>query len=230
MSVELDVENTIYFERPVTRIVKKNVQIKNPHSKPVAFKVKTTAPKLYCVRPNSEIIPPNGMMTVQIMLQAYREEPPADFKCKDKFLIVSVLIEGELESLSLGDIWNRVETKEKGAIHQQKLRVEYVYPNQEPQQIVPVKEDDNNAKSLLNGEKEGDSNNNTNKADEVEAKMKKMEEELQRYKNEVENLRNAEPTVVVERVQKTTESPVSMIILFTMLALAIAYFVQQQKV
>ncbi|EIE78539.1 hypothetical protein RO3G_03243 [Rhizopus delemar RA 99-880] len=164
------------------------------------------------------------------MLQAYREEPPADFKCKDKFLIVSVLIEGELESLSLGDIWNRVETKEKGAIHQQKLRVEYVYPNQEPQQIVPVKEDDNNAKSLLNGEKEGDSNNNTNKADEVEAKMKKMEEELQRYKNEVENLRNAEPTVVVERVQKTTESPVSMIILFTMLALAIAYFVQQQKV
>jgi hypothetical protein len=38
------------------------------------------------------------------MLQAYREEPPADFKCKDKFLIVSVLIEGELESLSLGDI------------------------------------------------------------------------------------------------------------------------------
>lgn len=49
----------------MTRIVKKNVQIKNPHSKPVAFKVKTTAPKLYCVRPNSEIIPPNGMMTVQ---------------------------------------------------------------------------------------------------------------------------------------------------------------------
>jgi hypothetical protein len=82
----------------------------------------------------------------------------------------------------------------------------------------------------LNGEKEGDSNSNTSKADEVEAKMKKMEEELQRYKNEVENLRNAEPTVVVERVQKTTESPVSMIILFTMLALAIAYFVQQQKV
>jgi hypothetical protein len=38
------------------------------------------------------------------MLQAFREEPPADFKCKDKFLFVSVLVEGALESMSLGDL------------------------------------------------------------------------------------------------------------------------------
>lgn len=59
--------------------------------------------------------------------------------------------------------------------------------------------------------------------------MKQMEEELKKYKNEVEQLRNAEPTVIVERVQKTTESPISMLILFALLALAIAYFFQQHK-
>ncbi|CAO3672996.1 unnamed protein product [Rhizopus microsporus] len=201
-----DVENTIYFERPLTRIVKKDVQIRNPNSKPVAFKVKTTAPKLYCVRPNSEIIQPNSTMTVQIMLQAFREEPPADFKCKDKFLFVSVLVEGALESMSLGDLWNHVESKEKTSVAQQKLRVEYVQPKQEAQQV-PMEPVQANPQPI----------------------MKQMEEELKKYKNEVEQLRNAEPTVIVERVQKTTESPISMLILFALLALAIAYFFQQHK-
>ncbi|CEJ01726.1 phosphatidylinositol-binding protein scs2 [Rhizopus azygosporus] len=224
MSVELDVENTIYFERPLTRIVKKDVQIRNPHSKPVAFKVKTTAPKLYCVRPNSEIIQPNSTMTVQIMLQAFREEPPADFKCKDKFLFVSVLVEGALESMSLGDLWNHVESKEKTSVAQQKLRVEYVQPKQEAQQVPMEPVQANPQPIVTNGREEKQPDNN-----EVEAKMKQMEEELKKYKNEVEQLRNAEPTVIVERVQKTTESPISMLILFALLALAIAYFFQQHK-
>lgn len=39
-----------------------------------------------------------------VMLQAYREEPPLDVKCKDKFLILSTLVEGPLESMSLADL------------------------------------------------------------------------------------------------------------------------------
>jgi hypothetical protein len=53
------------FTGPLTRTVKQEIRITNPHSKPIAFKVKTTAPKLYCVRPNSDIIPPNGFADVQ---------------------------------------------------------------------------------------------------------------------------------------------------------------------
>lgn len=33
--------------------MKKTIHIHNPHPHPIAFKVKTTAPKQYCVRPNS---------------------------------------------------------------------------------------------------------------------------------------------------------------------------------
>lgn len=50
---------------PLTRVVKQNLTIENPHDKAVAFKVKTTAPKLYCVRPNSDVIPPNSSIDVQ---------------------------------------------------------------------------------------------------------------------------------------------------------------------
>jgi hypothetical protein len=49
----------------LTRVVKQTIKIENPNSKPIAFKVKTTAPKLYCVRPNSDIIPPNETAEVQ---------------------------------------------------------------------------------------------------------------------------------------------------------------------
>lgn len=51
-----------------------------------------------------------------------------------------------------------------------------------------------------------------------------MEEELNKYKKEVETLRESEP-VVVEKVQiKTTGFPISVFILFALLAVAVAYF------
>lgn len=53
-----------------------------------------------------------------------------------------------------------------------------------------------------------------------------MEEELKKYKKEVEVLRDNEP-VVVEKVQvKTTGYPISIFILFALLAAAVAYFLQ----
>lgn len=100
---------------PLTRIVKQSIKIQNTNSTPVAFKVKTTAPKLYCVRPNSDIIPPGKTADVQsklkwdeclvhllisysfwlVMLQAFKEEPALDLKCKDKFLILSAVVNDE---------------------------------------------------------------------------------------------------------------------------------------
>lgn len=39
-----------------------------------------------------------------VMLQALKEEPPLNAKCKDKFLIQSTIITPEKESLGLADI------------------------------------------------------------------------------------------------------------------------------
>lgn len=39
--------------------------MKNPSSEPIIFKVKTTAPKQYCVKPNAGRIEPNSEIEVQ---------------------------------------------------------------------------------------------------------------------------------------------------------------------
>lgn len=49
-------------------MVKESIHVKNPGTEPVIFKVKTTAPKQYCVRPNAGRIEPNSEIEVQSKL------------------------------------------------------------------------------------------------------------------------------------------------------------------
>ncbi|GLB38395.1 putative VAMP-associated protein [Lyophyllum shimeji] len=126
MSVSLSPGSSLGFKRPLTQLVKRSLTITNHNSQPVAFKVKTTAPKLYCVRPNSGRVEPGESVDVSVMLQALREEPPLNAKCKDKFLIQSTLITAEKETMSLQEIWTATDKGEEGQVHQQKLRVVYL--------------------------------------------------------------------------------------------------------
>ncbi|KAK7681542.1 hypothetical protein QCA50_015274 [Cerrena zonata] len=125
MSVQIDPSAVLGFPRPLTQHVKRALHITNKNAQPVAFKVKTTAPKLYCVRPNSGRVEPGETVEVQVMLQAMKEEPPLNAKCKDKFLIQSTSITPEKEQLAVGDIWNSELSDE---IHSQKIRVVYLPP------------------------------------------------------------------------------------------------------
>jgi hypothetical protein len=50
---------------PLTRTTKETLNITNPNSHDIAFKVKTTAPKLYCVRPNAGVVPAGQSLEVQ---------------------------------------------------------------------------------------------------------------------------------------------------------------------
>ncbi len=49
-------------------MVSSAIKLHNPTDKKVCFKVKTTAPKKYCVRPNSGIIQPQDSVSVAGML------------------------------------------------------------------------------------------------------------------------------------------------------------------
>ncbi|CEP10348.1 hypothetical protein [Parasitella parasitica] len=211
MSIQINHENTISFERPLTRVVKQNVVITNPNDKPIAFKFKTTAPKLYCVRPNSDFVPPGGTIDVQIMLQSQQEEPDMNFKCKDKFLILSALVSDKTEDKNITDFWSYVEDNDKKSIHERKLRCVYV-PNGtnthsaksnhvEAAPATPVAPASPAARSIPSSTQES-----TNQSQ--EEKMKKMEEELEMYKRQVKNLREAEP-VVVEKLEVKSGFPPS---------------------
>ncbi|KXN88294.1 hypothetical protein AN958_07753 [Leucoagaricus sp. SymC.cos] len=139
MSVLLSPNRNLGFRRPLTQVVKRSLTITNQNSQPVAFKVKTTAPKLYCVRPNSGRVEPGESVDVSVMLQPLKEEPPLNSKCKDKFLVQSTLITPEKETMALHDLWLAPDMNEEGVVHQQKLRVLYL-----PAEEGPLEEEDEN--------------------------------------------------------------------------------------
>ncbi|KAF2794742.1 VAMP-associated protein [Melanomma pulvis-pyrius CBS 109.77] len=122
MSVELDPPE-LGFKRPFQHEVSQTLRLGNPHSDPVAFKVKTTAPKQYCVRPNSGRIDPGKDVEVQILLQAMKEDPAPDAKCRDKFLVQSVLVTADKEFTNVASLWSHIEQTNKSSIQEKKIRV-----------------------------------------------------------------------------------------------------------
>ncbi|KAI1211778.1 VAMP-associated protein [Annulohypoxylon truncatum] len=128
MSVDIDPQE-LGFHRPFTAEISETLRIKNPNTHPVAFKVKTTAPKQYCVRPNSGRVEPGKEVEVSVILQAMKQEPPADAKCRDKFLVQSVPITGDKEFANLASIWDGIE---KSSIQEKKIRVVFLPPHGAP--------------------------------------------------------------------------------------------------
>jgi len=133
MSVALHPSTALGFHRPFTQLAKRSLTITNNNALPIAFKVKTTAPKLYCVRPNSGRVEPGQSVEVSVMLQAMKEDPPPNARCKDKFLIQSTVITPEKGTMTLQDIWAVPEgADDTNKVHQQKLKVVYLPPDGQP--------------------------------------------------------------------------------------------------
>ncbi|XWS77238.1 hypothetical protein CRYUN_Cryun01aG0244400 [Craigia yunnanensis] len=103
-----------------------SMQLTNKTEKYVAFKVKTTNPKKYCVRPNSGIILPGSSCNVTVTMQAQKEAPP-DMQCRDKFLIQSAVAP---DGATYKDITPEMFNKEDGRVMEEfKLRVIYIPAN-----------------------------------------------------------------------------------------------------
>ncbi|KAI9636041.1 PapD-like protein [Dioszegia hungarica] len=126
MSVEITPAAQMGFHRPLTRLVTQTIKIHNPHPHPVAFKVKTTAPKQYCVRPNSGRVESGESVEVQVLLQPLAVDPPPHAKCKDKFLVQSAFITPDEEMHTLSEMWSATEANNKGAIQEQKIKCVYL--------------------------------------------------------------------------------------------------------
>ncbi|KAJ8965564.1 hypothetical protein NQ314_004023, partial [Rhamnusium bicolor] len=88
------------FNAPVTSYMK----LTNPSEKKVMFKIKTTAPKKYCVRPNSGVLEPNSNIEIAICLQPFLFDPAE--KNKHKFMVQTVFApDGEI---NLEQLWKEI--------------------------------------------------------------------------------------------------------------------------
>lgn len=113
--------------------------------KHLAFKVKTTAPKLYCVRPNCGSLAPGQSTEVAITYQGADTEPAPSAKCKDKFLFVGIETEETMDHKQVAAQWPQLEAA-AASPQQCKVRVAYKAVEEmsmiaeEQPQAAPVKE------------------------------------------------------------------------------------------
>ncbi|ORY98489.1 PapD-like protein [Syncephalastrum racemosum] len=132
MSVILEPSTHLTFGKPSSPLDQQVAEtetlcVKNPGLLPIAFKIKTTAPKHYCVRPNAGKIPPGEQVHIQVFLQPLRSNSKMmkeDYKCKDKFLVQTIELKPDFEdySPSTAELWDRVE---KENIQYKKLKCVY---------------------------------------------------------------------------------------------------------
>ncbi|GFP81772.1 vesicle-associated protein 1-2 [Phtheirospermum japonicum] len=114
-----------------------SLQVSNKTDNYVAFKVKTTNPKKYCVRPNTGIVLPRSTCDIVVTMQA-QKEAPAEMQCKDKFLLQSVVASA---GATPKDITAEMFNKDQGQVEECKLKVVYVAPRQPPSPVAEGSEE-----------------------------------------------------------------------------------------
>ncbi|KAL4565642.1 hypothetical protein LXL04_029745 [Taraxacum kok-saghyz] len=121
------------FSFELNKQISSSLQLTNKTDNHVGFKVKTTNPKKYCVRPNTGVVLPRSTCEVIVTMQAQKDAPP-DMQCKDKFLLQSVIAS---PGATPKDITPEMFTKAAGrTLEECKLRVIYLPPNPTTSSIV----------------------------------------------------------------------------------------------
>ncbi|XP_018430275.1 PREDICTED: vesicle-associated membrane protein-associated protein B/C [Nanorana parkeri] len=93
----LEPQHELKFKGPFTDVVTTNLKLMNPTEKNICFKVKTTAPRRYCVRPNSGIIDAGSSINVSVMLQPFDYDP--NEKSKHKFMVQSIYAPSDITDM-----------------------------------------------------------------------------------------------------------------------------------
>jgi hypothetical protein len=81
------------------------------------------------VRPNSGKIEPSASVEVQVLLQAMKEQPAPDARCRDKFLVQSVAIAPNTaapDGSNISQIWSNIEQTAKSSIQEKKIKVNFL--------------------------------------------------------------------------------------------------------
>lgn len=107
------------------------LSLHNPTSERIAFKVKTTSPKKYCVRPSSGFVEPSSGRDVQVIMQAQKEFS-GQGECKDKFLVQYVFASPDVTEARAGELF---ENGRANNVRQAKLRVVLQGPAKPPSPV-----------------------------------------------------------------------------------------------
>ncbi|MCO5594041.1 hypothetical protein L7F22_048061 [Adiantum nelumboides] len=137
------------FPIELERQVSCSLQFINQTHNAVAFKIKTTSPKNYCVRPNIGIIGPGNSCTVTVTMRALYEAPH-ELQSRDKFLVQSIYApQGAQADYVLQGLFYKASPDD---LSETRLNVTFVKPYSAPPQEPPfVKEEAATAPKLHSG-------------------------------------------------------------------------------
>lgn len=117
----IEPQHELTFVGPFTLAVSAVMTLKNPSDRKVCFKIKTTAPKRYCVKPNSGVIDPKETVTIAVSLQPFDYDPQE--KNRHKFMVQSMFApEGEINPDTL---WKETDGSQ---LMDSKLKCVFVMP------------------------------------------------------------------------------------------------------
>ncbi|XP_043082740.1 vesicle-associated membrane protein-associated protein A [Puntigrus tetrazona] len=173
----LDPPSDLRFRGPFTDVVTTNLKLRNPSDRRVCFKVKTTAPRRYCVRPNSGLIEPGSTVTISVMLQPFDYDP--NEKSKHKFMVQTIFAPANVNDLEA--MWKDAKPDD---LMDSKLRCVFEMPsdNDKMNEL-----DSSKAGSALNASKaDGSAGAKATSMDDTE--MRKLMEECKRLQTEVGKL------------------------------------------
>ncbi|UJR20969.1 hypothetical protein I4U23_024075 [Adineta vaga] len=91
MSLELIPNSDLIFKGPFTTVSTTTLKLGNNGNERLAYKIKTTAPKRYCVKPNSGFLDSHTTANIQVMLQPQAPGQPDD-RSKHKFMVQWVAV------------------------------------------------------------------------------------------------------------------------------------------
>jgi len=176
--VILEPSGELRFKGPFTDVVTATLKLANPTDRKICFKVKTTAPKRYCVRPNSGLIEPKDAVTVSVMLQPFEYDPAE--KNKHKFMVQTMFApDGPYDTETL---WKEAKSD---VLMDSKLKC-FFEPATEPLTAPVVKEDSSENKVEVELQKALEDKKR------LTAENAAKDSEITRLKDEVQRLEDTE--------------------------------------
>ena len=116
----IEPQHELSFVGPFTTAVSAVMSLTNPSDRKVCFKIKTTAPKRYCVKPNSGVI--DAKQEIQLVVTALPFEHDPYEKNRQKFMVQTMFApQGEINQDTL---WKEAN----GQLMNHKLNCVFVLP------------------------------------------------------------------------------------------------------
>jgi len=196
--------NELTFTGPFTQAVYSYMKLKNPSARKVCFKIKTTAPKRYCVKPNSGVVDPNTEVSIAVSLQPFEFDPAE--KNKHKFMVQSMFAP-EGEEINQDTLWKDADQNE---LMDSKLKCVFALPPGLEQNTVEeakyeTKFENTRSQAAAPPKSEVKAETGSEQMTAAVGEIKKLNDQLSQLRQENINLK--EETLRLKRIAAASEKP-----------------------